>query len=321
MLFVNKYKPESLQDIVGNKEKIERLIEITNNKNIPNIILSGPPGCGKTSSAVCLSKIILKDKFDKAYLELNSSDSRGIDVIRERIKIFSQLKLDSELKIIFLDEADNMTSSAQQALRRIMELYSHSTRFILSCNISSNIIEPIQSRCTILRYTKILNDDIKKRLKYICKLEKIEYTKKGLDAIILTSNGDMRTALNNLSSTYYGFNLINEEFVFKICDIPNPNIIEKIINSCLNSDIYTAVDNINILYNNGYNAEDVINIFKLMIKKNNEIDDRLKLEYLYIISNIHLRIADGCNTLLQLNGLCAKLCQLNKLDFKKKNGK
>ena len=309
-MFVYKYKPNNLQEIIGNKDKITRLIELSKNNNIPNIILSGPPGCGKTSSAICLSKNLLKDNFKKAYLELNSSDSRGIDVIRERIKIFAQLKLDSKLKIIFLDEADNMTSSAQQALRRIMELYSHSTRFILSCNISSNIIEPIQSRCTIFRFSKILNDELKKRLIHICNLEKINYTNNGLDAIILTSNGDMRTALNNLSSVYFGFELINEYNVYKVCDIPNPNLIKKLINCCLNGNIEFATNYMNELYVNGFNAEDIICVIKLIVKKS-KINNKLKLEFLYILSEYHLRISNGCIHILQLNGLCAKLCQLN----------
>lgn len=309
-MFVNKYKPNNLQEIIGNEDKINRLIELSKNSNIPNIILSGPPGCGKTSSAVCLSKILLKNNFKKAYLELNSSDSRGIDVIRDRIKIFAQLKLDSELKIIFLDEADNMTSSAQQALRRIMELYSHSTRFILSCNISSNIIEPIQSRCTIFRFSKILNDQLKKRLTHICNLEKINYTNNGLDAIILTSDGDMRTALNNLSSVYFGFKLINEYNVYKVCDIPNPNLIKKIVNSCIKGDIESATNCMNELYVSGFNSEDIISIIKLIVKES-EINNKLKLQFLYILSEYHLRISNGCTHILQLNGLCAKLCQIN----------
>ena len=137
--------------------------------------------------------------------------AQNINVVGQKRHGFAQQRVLSDLKIIFLDEADQITSSAQQALRRIIELYSNSTRFILSCNISSNIIEPIQSRCTILRYNKLSISDISNRLKYICGLENIEYSDSGIKALVLTSDGDLRCALNNLQATYYGFNKVTED--------------------------------------------------------------------------------------------------------------
>eukprot|EP01083_Nonionella_stella_P240943 841802_1 len=184
MPWLEKYRPKLMNDIVGNEETISRLRVIAKHGNMPNLIISGPPGCGKTTSIHCLALELLgENNYKNAVLELNASDSRGIDVIRNKIKMFAQQKVTLPMgrhKIIILDEADNMTSAAQQALRRTMELYSNTTRFALACNVSSKIIEPIQSRCAILRYTKLNEKEILTRIQEILRMEKINtYTSKG----------------------------------------------------------------------------------------------------------------------------------------------
>jgi replication factor C subunit 2/4 len=147
--WVEKYRPVLLKDIVGNSETTSRLQIIANEGNLPNIIISGPPGTGKTTSIHCLANEMLQDHYKDAVLELNASDDRGIDVVRNNIKLFAQKKVTlppGKHKIIILDEADSMTTGAQQALRRTMEIYSNTTRFALACNMSNKIIEAIQSR-------------------------------------------------------------------------------------------------------------------------------------------------------------------------------
>merc|ERR1712203_762749 len=170
---------------------------------------SGPPGCGKTTVVHCLAREHLGEHYETACIELNASDDRGIDVVREKIKGFAQQKVtlpEGKLKVIILDEADSMTGAAQQALRRTMEIHSSTTRFALACNISSKIIEPIQSRCAILRYTRLPQVEILKRVKQVMEYENIiNYTEDGLQAILFVAEGDMRTALNALQSTYAGF--------------------------------------------------------------------------------------------------------------------
>ncbi|KAJ3077969.1 replication factor C subunit 4, partial [Quaeritorhiza haematococci] len=173
--WVEKYRPILLKDIVGNEETVARLQVIAQEGNMPNLIISGSPGIGKTTSILCLAHELLGPSYKEAVLELNASDDRGIDVVRNRIKMFAQKKVTlppGRHKIIILDEADSMTPGAQQALRRTMEVYSNTTRFALACNISSKIIEPIQSRCAILRYTRLSDNQILKRLMEICEAEK-----------------------------------------------------------------------------------------------------------------------------------------------------
>ncbi|KAJ9091584.1 replication factor C subunit 4 [Naganishia cerealis] len=157
-----------------------------------------------------------------------------------------------------------MTTGAQQALRRTMEIYSNTTRFALACNLSNKIIEPIQSRCAILRYAKLRDAEVLKRLLEICKLEDVPYSDEGLSALIFTSEGDMRQAINNLQSTYSGFNFVSPDNVFKVCDQPHPVIVKKMLGACQKGDVDTALDGLRGLWDQGYSAVDiVVTIFRV----------------------------------------------------------
>merc|ERR1712159_636643 len=161
--WLGKYRPKTLDDLVGNEDAVARMRAMVSSGFIPNLIFSGPPGCVKTSAVSVLARELLGDKRKEAVLEMNASDERGIDVVRNKIKMFAQKKVSlpaGRHKIVILDEADSMTSAAQQAMRRTMEVHSHTTRFALACNTSSKIIEPIQSRCAILRYTRLSEEEI-----------------------------------------------------------------------------------------------------------------------------------------------------------------
>ena len=212
-------------------------------------------------------------------------------------------------KIIILDEADSMTSSAQQALRRTMEIYSNTTRFALACNNSTKIIEPIQSRAAILRYTKLSNEQILIRLKEICQWEKVSYTNDGMEALIFTAEGDLRNALNNLQATNSGFGHVNQANVFKVCDQPHPTIVKEIIDSCLKGETNDAVKGMAALYNTGYSCNDIIGTVFKVTKAHLGIPEAMKLEFLREIGFTHMRIAEGVNSKLQLLGLVARLCQ------------
>ena len=249
--WVEKYRPSSFDDIVGNDDIIKLLRNFSTKGNCPNMILSGSSGTGKTTSILCLVYEMLGRNIKDSVLELNASDDRGIEVVRVKIKEFARKKIDLPEgfhKIVILDEVDSMTTKAQQALRRIIEVYANSTRFALSCNISSKIIGPIQSRCSILRFNRLTDENIAERLEYVCKSENIEYTDEGIKSLIFTSDGDMRNAINNLESTYIGFGSITDTNVFKVCDQPHPNVIKDILEACFKADINLALKYLNILH-------------------------------------------------------------------------
>jgi len=308
--WIEKYRPRALKDVVGNQETVSRLEVIAENGNLPNIIIAGPPGTGKTTSILALARQMLGSAYKDAVLELNASDQRGIDVVRNKIKSFAQKKVTLPVgchKLVLLDEADSMTSGAQQAMRRTMELYSRTTRFALACNISSKIIEPIQSRCAILRFSRLSEKQILERLLFVCRAESLPYTNEGLEALIFTSEGDMRNALNNMQATNAGFGSITDTNVFKVCDMPHPTIVKRVISGCVAADIDASCDAIGELYATGYSAFDIIGtIFK--VTKFFEMHEDLKMDFFREIGTTHMRIADGVGSLLQLQGLCARMC-------------
>ncbi len=308
--WIEKYRPDQLSDIIGNNDSIQILKRISKNGNVPNIIISGPPGIGKTTSIHCLAKELLGDKYSESVLELNASDARGIDIVRNKIKLFAQKKTNlpsGRHKIIILDEADSMTPSAQQALRRIMEIYSNTTRFALACNTSTKIIEPIQSRCSIIRFMKLDENEIRKYLLKIIEKENISYDESGLQSIDLISDGDMRNAINNLQATYYGFKYVNSDNVFKVCDVPHPKYIINIIELCKNGNINEAIDILHFLWSLGYSSIDLIQTLFKICRKYDIIDIHHKNEILKIIGFFHMRIQEGVESELQLFGCISKI--------------
>uniref|UniRef100_A0A8C6PXL5 Replication factor C subunit 2 n=1 Tax=Nothobranchius furzeri TaxID=105023 RepID=A0A8C6PXL5_NOTFU len=243
-------------------------------------------------------------------LDAGRSVCRGIDVVRNKIKMFAQQKVTlpkGRHKIIILDEADSMTDGAQQALRRIMEIYSRTTRFALACNASDKIIEPIQSRCAMLRYSKLTDGQILARLQEVVEKEHLAVSDDGLEAVIFTAQGDMRQALNNLQSTNSGFGYINSENVFKVCDEPHPLLVKGMLGHCVDSNIDEAYKVVEQLWALGYSPEDIIgNIFRVC--KTYQMAEYLKLEFIKEIGFTHMRVAEGVNSLLQMAGLLGRLC-------------
>ncbi|EKM61365.1 uncharacterized protein PHACADRAFT_111883 [Phanerochaete carnosa HHB-10118-sp] len=312
--WVEKYRPKTLDDVVGNSETIERLKVVARDGNCPHIILSGLPGIGKTTSIHCLAHQLLGDAYKEGVLELNASDERGIDVVRNKVKAFAQKKVTlppGRHKIVILDEADSMTPGAQQALRRTMEIFANTTRFALACNMSNKIIEPIQSRCAILRYAKLRDAEVLRRLLEICEMEGVKYNDDGLTALIFTAEGDMRQAINNLQSTFSGFGFVSADNVFKVCDQPHPVVVQAMIRSCLKGDVENAMEKLNELWNHGYSAVDIVVTIFRVVKTFDEIPEYTKLEYIKEIGFTHMRILEGVSTLIQLGGLMARLCKMN----------
>ena len=309
-LWVDKYKPKNLNEITGNVEIIERLKIISKSRNLPNMIFSGMSGTGKTSSAICLVKEIYgNNNYIKRVIELNASDDlRKIDVVRERIDNFVKKKCGE--KVVIFDEADSMTNQVQHTLRSIMDSYNKTTRFILICNSLSNIIESILSRCMIVKFSKLKNDEIRTRLKVIIQKEKIVYTEEGIDAICLCSRGDMRNVLNNMQAVKIGIGNITEENVYKIIDIPHPRIIKQLLELCLKKDISNALDLLCNIYTCGYTPIDIIETIFQICSNTDLIPESKNIMYIKKISNTHIRIAEGLCTLNQLTGIIAELCDI-----------
>jgi replication factor C subunit 2/4 len=269
-----------------------------------------------------LARQLLGPAYKDGVLELNASDARGIDVVRNRIKTFAMNKVTlppGRHKIIILDEADSMTSAAQQALRRTMEIYSNSTRFCLACNISTKIIEAIQSRAAILRYSRLTHEQILTNLFRVCKSEQVSYTDDGLEAILFTAEGDMRHALNNLQASHSlafhskgGSGMVDQKTVFQVCDQPHPNVVRAMVDACHKGDVHGANKELTHLWNLGYSASDVIGTFFKVTKAHETLPEGKKLEFLREIGFTHMRISNGVNTLLQLLGLVGRLCQMTE---------
>ncbi|KAK6019218.1 replication factor C small subunit family protein [Ostertagia ostertagi] len=248
---------------------------------------------------------------------------RGIDVVRNKIKSFCQTKVTlppKRQKLIILDEADSMTEGAQQALRRIMENYSETTRFALACNQSDKIIEPVQSRCAILRFHKLTDAQLAHRLEEVCKAENVSYDDEGLNALLFTAQGDMRQALNNLQCTVSAYNYVSAENVLKGMRCPPHPHTEWQTSLAVRrsmkfkelprlSTTSTIMGQVRGYSRMGYSPEDIIsNMFR--VSKTVPLPEFVKMEFMKEIGLCHMRISEGLSSLLQLSGLVARLCAI-----------
>ncbi len=312
--WTEKYRPYNLETVIGHEDIINTLKAFVKQKNMPNLLFAGPPGIGKTTSTLALAKELYGEDYRTCLLELNASDSRGIDVVRGQIKDFAkQIALSgAPFKIIFLDEADALTSDAQHALRRTMELYSGVTRFILSCNYSSKIIEPIQSRCSVFRFTYLSNEAIEKMVNHICEKENLKISKDSLDALIYISNGDMRKAINALQGAALQTSNITGDLIYKISSRAKPKEIREMIEFCLKADFMESrkkLDNLMIEY--GMSGEDVLlQIYKEV--PNLDISEENKIKLIDKIGEFNFRIVEGANERIQLEALLAQIMLVGK---------
>ncbi len=314
--WVEKYRPKKLSEVAGQEEITKRLKSYVQNKSLPNLMFSGPAGIGKTSSSVALAKELYLEGFERNFLELNASDERGIDVVRKTIKDFARtMAFDADFKIIFLDEADALTADAQQALRRTMERFTKTCRFVLSCNYSSRIIEPLQSRCVIFRFRPLDPKDIENKLKEIAKNESLDLNNDALKAINYVSQGDLRKAINILQASSSIEKNIKEATIYSVSSKAKPEEIKQLINLSLDKKFLEAREKLDVLlYEFGMSGEDVIlQLYReLIAMPDTEITGKTKIDLIEKIGETNFRIVEGANERIQLEALIAQFMKYKK---------
>jgi len=313
VMWVEKYRPKKISEIVNQKEIMGSLGALLKNQSeMPHLLFSGSAGVGKTSTAICISREILGEYWRDYSLELNASDERGIGMVREKVKKFSRFAgLDTEIpfKIIILDEADEMTSDAQTALRRIIEDTAKYCRFILIANNLSKIIAPIQSRCVVFKFTKISDKEILSQLKFIGKKEKIKADEKGLNAICDYTDGDLRHAINILQAAASSGN-VTESVVKSVVGLTKTNDVQDVLKLALTGKISDARDKmIELIKVYGMSESDFLKYITQAVfnSKSNNLE-----EILEIIAKYDYRVLVGANPEIQLSALLAELAKVGK---------
>ncbi|MDA3836580.1 MAG: replication factor C small subunit [Nanoarchaeota archaeon] len=306
-IWTEKYRPKTYNEVAGQEDIVKRLEGLTNSMNIPHIMFAGPAGTGKSTLALIVVKELFGETWRDNYLELNASDERGINIVREKVKDFARTKAlgNVPFKVIFLDEADALTPEAQQALRRTMENYASTCRFIMSCNYSSKIIDPIQSRCAIFRFKLLEKKDVIKYLGTIAKKEELEINEEALAAIYEGSEGDCRRSVNLLQSTAAVSPKITVDLVATILSNVKPKDIKIVLEYALAGDFEGAKNKLlDVMLKESISGQDVI---KSMQKEiwNLTIEPEIKVRLTEKTGEIEFRIVEGSDPFVQLQSLIA----------------
>jgi replication factor C small subunit len=318
LMWSEKYRPKKLSEVVNQKEIVKGIGNLIKSPDIPHMLFAGPAGVGKTTSALCIAMELLGEEWRKNSLELNASDERGIKMVRERVKEFAasvKLATDKEFgkpKIIILDEADEMTPEAQTALRRIIEDSARTTRFIIICNYLSQIIEPIQSRCVVFRFTRLPKEEVIDHLQAICEKEKVKYEEKAIAQIFDATRGDLRHSINIMQAAA-GMGSVSAANVTAAVGLSGRSKVGEVLRLALGGKFNEArAKLLELTQVYGMSETDFM---KYANQEAYDIKIERPDEFAAIMAEYDYRLAAGAHPEIQLSAL---LAQLGRLAVKKK---
>lgn len=309
-VWVEKYRPTSLKDMVGQEAIVPLLRAYAEKRSMPHLLFAGPPGSGKTTAAIALARDLFGPDWHGSFRELNASDERGIDTVRTTIKQYARTSPLSDVgfKILFLDEADNLTSEAQASLRRLMERYSGSCRFILSCNYSSRIIDPIQSRCAVFRFRAYSPEAVRAQLKRVATAEGKKVSTEAMEAILSASGGDMRRATNLLQLAGTQTDTVSAETIKEYATVPLRREVEGMLSAALLGNFREARERLFSLFvERGASGEDILRAIHSYLP---DIPDTIlpardKVRLLEYLGEVDFRLAQGASDRIQLEAVLA----------------
>ncbi|KAG5450149.1 Replication factor C (RF-C) subunit [Clonorchis sinensis] len=310
--WIEKYRPQSLDELISHSDISKTISRFLEQNRLPHLLFYGPPGTGKTSTILATAKTLYAPReLNSMVLELNASDARGINVVREQVLSFASTKtlFAGKFKLVILDEADSMTKDAQNALRRIVEKFTENTRFCLICNYLSKIIPAIQSRCTKFRFAPVSFQQMQPRLKEIATTEKVVLTDDGMKAIYRFTSGDMRKAINLMQSAAMSAPKIDESSVYACVAYPSPAEIRSLTDSMLNEPIHSAFKNMLATKNlKGIALQDILTELHPLVMKIN-FPDSVRCDLIIALAELEHRMSVGASERLQLAALVASFAR------------
>ena len=313
-IWTEKYRPSNLSEVVGQTPITGRLKNYVKERSMPHLLFAGPAGTGKTTCALALAKELFGELWKHNLHELNASDERGIDVVRGKIKEFARTAPLGEdgFKIIFLDEADALTGAAQAALRRTMEIYSRTCRFVMSCNFSSKIIDPIQSRCAVFRFRPLKAEDVERYLKFVAVKEELNIDKEAYESLSYLAQGDLRRAINGLQMAAAANVDITPDVVYQAVAAARPEEVKEALEMSLNNNFAGArerLDTLQITY--GLAGEDVLRQMHRTVR-DLEVPDTIKVQMIEKLAEADFRLSEGANSRIQIEAVIANFAVLGR---------